>query len=56
MAILPYSLVLSARAHSPAFLKEDGAVINTYSLTEDGTVKLTRMLAMVEQLRNAQFD
>ncbi|GMR31599.1 hypothetical protein PMAYCL1PPCAC_01794 [Pristionchus mayeri] len=40
-----------ARTRSPSFLSHEGAVVNNFSLTEDGTVRLIRMLAMIEQLR-----
>ncbi|GMT31307.1 hypothetical protein PFISCL1PPCAC_22604, partial [Pristionchus fissidentatus] len=40
-----------ARARSPSFLSQEGAVVNNFCLTEDGTVRLIRMLAMIEQLR-----
>ncbi|GMT05015.1 hypothetical protein PENTCL1PPCAC_27189, partial [Pristionchus entomophagus] len=40
-----------ARTRSPSFLSQEGAVVNNFSLTEDGTVRLIRMLAMIEQLR-----
>ncbi|CAJ0568829.1 unnamed protein product, partial [Mesorhabditis spiculigera] len=37
-----------AKVHHPVFLKDEGAVHNSFDLNEDGTMRLLRLLSMIE--------
>uniref|UniRef100_A0A1I7XV68 Rab-GAP TBC domain-containing protein n=1 Tax=Heterorhabditis bacteriophora TaxID=37862 RepID=A0A1I7XV68_HETBA len=39
------------KTHSPQFLNEEGVVINNFDLNEQGSVKLLRLLTVIEHLR-----